>query len=65
MFTGQDSWVTLDLQADGENGCNQGKREIKGSQIWIMSENTEVNRNKGAIKNSFIWISEEKHINDK
>ena len=43
MFTGKDSWVTLDL--DGENGFNRDEREIKGSQIRIMSENTKVNRN--------------------
>ena len=42
------------FKVDGENGFNQGKREIKGSQIWIMSEKTEVNRNKAAIKNSII-----------
>ena len=33
------------FKADGENGFNWGKREIKDSQIRIMSEKVEVNRN--------------------
>ena len=42
------------FKADGENGFNQGKRSINGSQIRIMNDKTKVNRNKGAINNSFI-----------
>ena len=33
------------FKADGENSFYRGEREIKGSQIQIMSKKAEVNRN--------------------